>query len=193
MTIESRLSHTGTGGIFRRFAKDKKGVGAIEFAIIFPLLVSLYLTSFELTLGFSVYKRATRSAGTIADNVSAQSSVTKAYLKTMKNLAATILSPYSADGMKLKITGIAIDANQVATVAWSWDQDDGRPYTLGARVDVPANLRSAADFLVHAEFSVPHELLTVMPTLSSNLKTITISRDYYFAKREGDPIVCGDC
>lgn len=193
MTVKSRLSHAGTDGIFRRFARDRKGVGAIEFAIIFPLLVSLYLTSFELTLGFSVYKRATRSAGTIADNVSTQASVTKAYLATMKNLAATIVAPYHVDGMQLKITGIKIDANQIATVAWSWDQDNGRPYALGARVDVPDNMRSSTDFLIHAELYVPHELLTVMPTLSSNLTTIMIGRDYYFAKREGDPIACSDC
>jgi len=193
MKVKTRPSCAKTSGIFLRFAKHREGAGAIEFAIIFPLLVSLYLTSFELTIGFSVYKRATRAAGAIADIVSTQTKVDKDYLATMKDVAAAIFVPYGTDGLKLKITGIKIDTNKNATVVWSWDQGGGRPYAVGAAADVPANLRSVSDFLVHAELSVPHSLLMFMPTMVSENSTITISRDYYFAKREGDPILCRDC
>lgn len=193
MKVTSMSSDAKTGGVFLRFARHKEGAGAIEFAIIFPLLVSLYLTSFELTVGFSVYKRATRAAGTVADIVSTQTKIDKDYLATMKDVAAAIFVPYGTDGLKLKITGIKIDDNKKATVAWSWDQGGGRPYAVGAAVDVPANLLSVSDFLVHSELSVPHNLLMFMPTMVSQNSTITIGRDYYFAKREGEPIVCRDC
>lgn len=193
MKVKSTPLQAKTGGIFLRFAKHREGAGAIEFAIIFPLLVSLYLTSFELTMGFSVYKRATRAAGMISDIVSTQTKINKDYLATMKDVAAAIFVPYGTDGLKLRITGIQVDANQKATVAWSWDQAGGRPYSVGTPVDVPANLLSISNFVIHSELSVPHNLLMFMPTLVSENSTITIAKDYYFAKREGEPIVCGDC
>lgn len=180
-------------GILVRLKSDRRGVGAVEFAIIFPLLVALYITAFELTIGFSVYKRATRAAGAIADLVSQPQTVNKAYLGTMRDVAAAIFVPYGTTGLKLKITGIQVDANKVARVSWSWDESEQRPYAVNSIVNIPANLKQADAFLVHAELTVPHTLLMVMSTLSSKLTPITIGRDYYFAKREADPITCTDC
>lgn len=193
MTVKPKVSWNGAGGLLRRFAQDRRGVGAIEFAIIFPILLSLYITSFELTVGFSVYKRATRAAGSIADLVAQQASVDKAYLGTMRDVAAATFVPYATTGLKLKISGIQIDANKKATIAWSWDQNDGKPYATGSAAAIPQNLLVANGFLVHAELSIPHDLLMFMPTLSSNLSSITIGRDYYFAKREADAIKCTNC
>ncbi|KQO77168.1 TadE/TadG family type IV pilus assembly protein [Rhizobium sp. Leaf262] len=177
----------------KRLKNDRRGVGAVEFAIIFPLLMALYITAFELTIGFSVYKRATRAAGSIADLVSQPQTVNKAYLGTMKDVAAAIFVPYGTTGLTLKITGIQVDANKVAKVSWSWDQNDKRPYPVNSIVVIPDNLRQANAFLIHAELTIPHTLLMVMSTLSSKLTPITIGRDYYFAKREADPITCSDC
>ena len=193
MTVKPDRSWSGAGGLLRRFAKDREGVGAIEFAIIFPILLSLYITSFELTVGFSVYKRATRAAGSIADLVAQQATVDKAYLGTMRDVAAATFVPYGTTGLKLKISGIQIDANKKATIAWSWDQNNGKPYAAGAAASIPQNLLVANGFLVHAELAIPHDLLMFMPTLSSSLSSITIGRDYYFAKREEAAIKCTDC
>jgi len=119
-------------GIFRRLVKDREGMGAVEFAIIVPILLMVYITSFELTIGLSVAKRATRASGSIADIVTQQTSVNKTYLKTMINAADGIFEPYGITGLKLKITGISIDASSKPTVAWSWAQDDSRPYAVAA-------------------------------------------------------------
>lgn len=181
------------GRTMKRLKGDRQGVGAVEFAIIFPILLSLYITAFELTIGFSVYKRATRAAGTIADLASQPQTVNKAYLTTMNDVASAIFVPYQTTGMTLKISGIQVDANKVARVAWSWDQSGKRPYPLNSIINIPDNLRQANAFLVHSELSIPHSLLMFFSTLSSTIKPITISRDYYFAKREADPITCSDC
>ncbi|SCX06626.1 Flp pilus assembly protein TadG [Agrobacterium sp. DSM 25558] len=181
------------GGTFNRLKRDRQGVGAVEFAIIFPILLSLYITAFELTIGFSVYKRATRAAGAIADLTSQPQTVNKAYLNTMKDVAAAIFVPYGTTGLTLKISGIQVDANKVAKISWSWDQDNKQPYPVNSIVKIPDNLKQANAFLVHAELTIPHTLLMFMSSLSSKITPITIGRDYYFAKREADPITCSDC
>jgi len=181
-------------GILRRFARDERGVGAIEFAILFPVLVMLYLGAFELTVGLNASKRASRSAGSIADIVSQQSTVTKSVLATMPSVAGAIFVPYSTTGLTLKITGIAIDTTGKATVAWSWAQDGPAPYVAGSLVTVPNNMNQASTFLVRSELAIPYQLINFDTNFLPNGSTqITISRQYYYRQRVGTSISCSDC
>ena len=173
---------------------DRQGVGGVEFALIAPLLLCLYITAFELTIGLSVSKRATRSASTIADLVTQQTSVTPTVLATMKDVTNSIFAPYVPQNLALKITGVAIDVSGNPTVAWSWDQTNGRPYAVGSTVNVPTDMRTPSTFLVHAELSVTHQLFMVMPgLLPSSMQTITLSRQYYYRQRVGSGLSCTGC
>lgn len=178
----------------RRLWIDRSGVGAVEFALIAPLLLMIYITVFELTIGLSISKRVTRASGTIADLVTQQDgSVTKATLGTMVNVAQSIFVPYGVPTTHIKITGIQVSGT-TSTVKWSWDETGGKPYIAGSSINIPANMKAANAFIVHAEVSVPHQLLMFMPGLiPSEMRNITISRDYYYRARSGDEIKCSDC
>ncbi|TRB08443.1 pilus assembly protein [Agrobacterium tumefaciens] len=176
-----------------RFIKDRRGVGAVEFAIIFPILLALYVTSFELTIGYNTYKRASSASATINDLISKTGSVDKAYLKNMQHVAAAVFAPYSTTGLKLKISGITIDKQKQAKIAWSWDERDQKPYPVGSVVAVPPRLLIAETFLIHVELSVPHELLMFMTDVSSSgVRSITIGRDYFFKQRDAE-VTCTNC
>jgi Flp pilus assembly protein TadG len=173
---------------------DRRGVGAVEFALIAPLLLCLYITAFELTIGLSVAKRTTKTANTIADLVTQQNTVTPTVLGTMKDVANSLFAPYTPQNLTIKITGVTIDASSAPTVAWSWDQSNGKPYAVGSAVAVPTDMRSPSSFLVRAEVSVNHQLLMVMPgMLPSSLQTITLRREYYYRQRVGSGITCNGC
>jgi Flp pilus assembly protein TadG len=182
------------GSLSRRLAGDREGIGAIEFAILFPILVMLYVGAFEVTIGLSVSKRASRAASTVADIVTQQQTVTKSWLADMPNVAASIFVPYNmGNTVTIKITGIQIDAAANPTVKWSWAQDNSRPYTANSAVTVPADLKKANSFLVRSELSVPYKLFLFAPNLMPSGSTITISRTYYYRQRQGDNVLCSDC
>ena len=187
----------GIFGLLRRLVSDRRGIGGVEFAIIAPILISLYITCFELTIGLSVSKRVTRSAGTVADLVTQQSSVDKAYLGTMIDVAKAIFVPYNSSStqISMKITGIQIDSTGTPKVAWSWDQTNARPYVVGTPVSgVPDEMKTADTFLVRAEVSVPHELLMFMPgVVSAENRSITIGQTYFYRQRVGDSVACSNC
>lgn len=181
-------------GQMRRFTKDVRGIGGVEFALIAPLLLFLYITSFELTIGLSVAKRVTRTASTVADLVTQQSKVTTSDLQQMTSVANAIFTPYKPQNLKVKITGVTLDASSNPTAAWSWAQDGTRPYSNGSSVNVPTDMRAPSTFLVRAEVSVTHQLLMFMPGLMpSNLQTITLNREFYYRQRVGTSITCDGC
>lgn len=179
--------------VFQRLRRDERGVGAVEFAIIFPLLLALYISAFELTIAFSQYKRATTAAGTIADLVAQQKIVDKAFLSSTTHAAEAIFAPYSSQGLKLKLTGILTDAAGKAKVHWSWDDTGARPYQVGSEVNLPSAMRNPDRFFVRAELSIPHSILRFMTTLETAIQPFTITKDYVFEKRQDDAITCANC
>ena len=178
----------------RQLAVDRSGVGAVEFALIVPLLLSLYITSFELTVGLSISKRITHSASTIADLVTRETGVDKALLATMEPVARSIFTPYAADDLDIKVTGVKIDATGNPTVDLSWSSTDVATYVDGSSVNVPTEMRTPNSFLIHAEVSVSHELLMFMSGITpSEVREFTMSRDFFFRQRLGTSIPCTDC
>lgn len=178
----------------RAFWRDRKGTGAIEFAIIAPLLIMAYVGSFEISLGFSIARKVARASSTVADVLTQQTDVSKATLDGMKDVAKSVMAPYGMTGYTLKMTGITVTAAGVGTVAWSRDQAGGTPYKAGSVVVLPPDISAVNAFIVRSELVVPHELLLFAPGLADNtLKTINLSKTYYFRQRVGDKITCSDC
>jgi Flp pilus assembly protein TadG len=192
-----KLQASRFGILLNRLARDCRGVGAIEFAIIVPVLLLLYLGAAETTVALSVAKRASRSAGAIADIVTQQTpspGINKAFLATMPAVAAATFSPFGTTGLTLKVTGISIDAASKATVTWSWAQDGSKPYVVSSPVTVPTDLIAASSFLVRTELSVPYTLSTFgSDFLPAGTNTINIQRQYFYRQRQGISIPCTDC
>lgn len=203
---QTNATPPASGGIFLKFRdylRDRNGVGGVEFAIIAPILLAAYLTCFELTIGFSFAKRATRAAGTVGDLVAQQSNnVNKAFLATMTNAAKSVFAPYDVDGLttkannplNIKITGVKIDDSGTAKVLWSWQRTGSTPYAVGAGVTVPTELRVKNSFLIRTELVASYPLMLFLPTnLSSDSRSVTMNREIFYQQRTGDEIKCTDC
>lgn len=180
----------------RRFARDRSGASAVEFAFLAPILIAIYVSSFEITTGYSVSQKTLKAAGSIADIVTRQDSVDKAFLSEMIDAAEATIAPSPAVGLTLKITGVTIDSTGTAKVLWSWNESGGKPYAKGSIVDVPAEMKKNDSFLVHSELSVQHTMLLFFgsPTgLESSSRNLTISREFYYRQRVGSDVPCSDC
>ena len=192
--FKARLFRTGKR--LARFLRDRRGASAIEFAFLAPVLISIYISSFEITEGYNTAGKVLKAAGTVADVVSRQDSVNKAFLNEMVDTAEATIAPHSMDGLTLKITGVTIDSAGNAKVLWSWDQSGKAPYAKGSAVTIPDDMRSPSSFLVHAEISVPHTLLLFLSSgggLTHDARTITLSRDFFYRQRLSNDITCSDC
>ncbi|OCW58066.1 TadE/TadG family type IV pilus assembly protein [Hoeflea olei] len=178
----------------RALRSDRAGVGAVEFALIAPVLIVLYMGSLEVSVAMSVNKKLARAASTVADLVTQDETVTKSYLGSMVNVAQSVMTPFRSDGIKVRITGIAIDASGVGKATWSWQDDNTRPYATGSQQALPADLAIPNTFLVRTELNFDHDLLLVMPgAVDIDLRTIHMQKTYHLRQRVGDSVTCSDC
>jgi len=178
----------------RRFRGDRSGVGAVEFALIAPVLIVLYMGSLEISVAMSVNKKLARAASTVADLVTQDDTVNKTLLASMVNVAQSVMTPYRTDGLKVKITGIAIDDKGVGKTTWSWQEDDTRPYTVGSTQTLPTDLAIPDTFLVRTEIEFDHKLLLIMPDLQDiDIRTIDMKKTYHLRQRIGDSVTCSNC
>ncbi len=177
-----------------RLLRDRRGVGAIEFAIVIPLLIMTYIGAFEISVAMTVYQKVYRASATVSDLLTRTQTTSLAGLDSMKDVTRAILSPFvPSETSTLKITGITVDATGKATVAWSRDQNKGTPYTKGIAVTLPGEMDAKSTFIVRTEYVVPHSVLLMMPGLSSSLNTLPLSKTSYFRQRVGEKVDCTDC
>ncbi|MEI2301210.1 TadE/TadG family type IV pilus assembly protein [Ensifer sp. MJa1] len=191
--MQKILRLKAAAGILHALRRDRRGVGAVEFAIVAPLLVMAYLGAFELSVGFTVATKTTRAASAVADVVAQQTEVNKTFLVNIANVAKSILAPYDNSGYTLKITGIKVSNTSEGTVLWSRDQNGGIPYPVNTKVTIPGQFAVEESFVVRTELTVPHELLLYAPSLQASAKTINLSKTAYFHSRSTQPIKCPDC
>ncbi|WP_245337334.1 TadE/TadG family type IV pilus assembly protein [Shinella sp. HZN7] len=187
---------TGRGMLLRlrRFVEDRRGVGAIEFAIVAPLLMMAYVSAFEVTVAITASRKVSRASATISDLLTQSNTTNKATLDTMKNVVAKIVAPFPVNSAyTLKITGVAVAADGKATVAWSRDQAGNAPYAKNSVVTLPSDMGNMETFIVRTELSVPYSILLLAPNLDSNLNKIKLGRTSYFRLRVGKKIDCSDC
>ena len=104
----------------RRLLKDRSGLAAVEFAMIFPMMVVMFFGVLELSSAIAVDRKATLVARTLSDLTSQMVSVANADLISFGEAAKAIMTPYPGSPFVSSITEVYIDSvSGVARVQWS--------------------------------------------------------------------------
>ncbi|MEX3011042.1 TadE/TadG family type IV pilus assembly protein [Hoeflea sp. TYP-13] len=179
---------------WRDLLRDRRGVGAVEFAFVAPILVVLYIGAVEMTVALSVDTKVSRAGNITLDLITQGTSTSRAELAAMPDVATSILAPYTGANVELKYTAITVsDDGTKATVNWSWGNLTTKPYTAGAEITIPASLMIAEAFYIRGEILNTHDFLTSIPFMGSNATSLDLNETYYMRPRLGTSIDCSDC
>ena len=80
----------------RTLWNDRSGLAAVEFAMIFPMMVVMFFGVVELSAAIAVDRKATLVARTLSDLTSQMASVADADLISFGQAAKAIMTPYPA-------------------------------------------------------------------------------------------------
>src|SRR4051812_41111066 len=97
--------------LFSRFARDKRGVSAVEFAMLLPLMITLYLGSVEISQGVGIDRKVTLTTRTVADLASQVASIASSDMTNMLNASSSVIAPYDSTKLKVTVSAVTIDAN----------------------------------------------------------------------------------
>jgi Flp pilus assembly protein TadG len=131
----------------RRFKRDRSGIAAVEFALLLPIMIGLYVGGIEITDAFTIKRKIAGVASTLSDLVARTKTITLAEMQNILDASEAGIAPYAADELKVRVSGVWIDDKLVAKVVWSAARNE-TALKEGGVVSLPAGVKTANSFLV---------------------------------------------
>ncbi|WP_170937142.1 MULTISPECIES: TadE/TadG family type IV pilus assembly protein [Rhodomicrobium] len=170
------------GERFRRAGRalraGEDGLALIEFALIFPIMIIMFIGMVEFGEAFSIKRKVDNVAATVADLVSQRASVTSQDLDDIVTIANQLMRPYPTTGLRVRIMSVVANAQNTATTVL-WSSGAGAPAAGSAYALPRAGLTEANSSII----AVEAEYENFRPALSHFIGTIDISGNAFFRPR----------
>ena len=88
--------------LVRNLRRDERGVSAVEFAMLCPLMLTMYFGTIEVSQGISIDRKLTLTARTVTDLASQVTTINNADMTNLLKASQAVISPYPTD--KLAVT-----------------------------------------------------------------------------------------
>jgi len=179
----------GRVSAYRRFIASTRGVAALEFAMILPLMLILLLSTFDVGNGIAVYMKvrsATFTMAAITNQYSTNSPIQSADMTAITGASSAVLAPYSSAPIVIVISQLAVSASGQTTAKVDWSATlNGAARAVGSSVTLPAAIASQTNtcgtypcYLILSEVSY-----TYTPLFGAFGTTITLSDSEYVTPR----------
>ncbi len=191
-----RKSHpAGSARGLRRFVRDRRGVSAVEFALLAPVLIMLYLGVSVLCGALLAERKAINTTSALADLTAQLSNTTPSSLADICSAANTIMAPYSttSSALQARISVVSKDSSGNTTVSWSYPCQGLTALSKGAPYSGPA-----AAMLADGQSMVISELQYVYNApLTTGFTWLpashTFSETFFLQPRESQTVACSTC
>jgi Flp pilus assembly protein TadG len=133
-----------SSGILSRllgFRRDRRGVAAVEFALVLPLMLTIYMGGVEFGDGYAVDTRVTDVAHSVADLTTQYIQIDNADMSSILNASSVLVSPYSSANITVTVSEVTIDSSGNATITWS-DSLNGTARSVGSKITLPTSLQT---------------------------------------------------
>lgn len=133
----------------RQLRVAEAGTAAVEFALILPIMLLIYVGSVEASALISVDRRVQSVAGTLGDLVArADTTISANSLRDYFRAAGGIMTPYPADQLRQVVTQVRVQQDGTTTVVWS------RQYVNGVYA-------TGTEYLPNASYTLPEAMKTI--------------------------------
>ncbi|EKF44339.1 TadE/TadG family type IV pilus assembly protein [Nitratireductor indicus] len=200
----------GEKGIFstlRRFMSDRRGVAAIEFVIVAPILFGLYFLTLEFAQAIDTNKKVARIGSMVGDLVAQQPSITKNEIDAIMKIGGALLVPYNRSQPEVVITAIEVTNEPTPKVKVVWSRKmvagtAGNALAAGSITTIPEDLRIPGAFYIRATADIGYKPILTYSSegkegmglmAMTGLQNLKMSESYFLRPRMNNSIACTDC
>jgi Flp pilus assembly protein TadG len=167
----------------RDFAHAQRGIAAVEFAMLLPFMLTVYLGGIEAGTGFAIDRKVAITTRAVADLASRYTKIKNADMAGILNATSAIVAPYAPGPLAVTVSQVTVDAQGNATVTWS-DTLNGTARAVGSPVTLPGTLAIAGASYVWGEVKYDYT-----PTLGYVMTgTWSLSKQIFMSPRESASI-----
>jgi Flp pilus assembly protein TadG len=142
---------------WRLWRKDRRGLAAIEFAMIFPVMIGMYMGAAETSQVLTLSRKITNITAATADLVGQEKTITDDMITEIFTASTSMIVPYDEAPISIIVSSIISDATTGATtVDWS-DAHNGSARTPGAAITIPAGLIDKGETVIYTEVSYQYD------------------------------------
>lgn len=122
-----------------RLRDDTRGVSAVEFAMIIPLMFLMFFGMLDVSSGFAIDRKVSQIAQGMADLASRYTTLAETDVSNFFIIGDAMLTPYDATQLKASISQVYIDpSTKTAKVVWTRGDYPNRK--VKDVISVPTNL-----------------------------------------------------
>ncbi|TIV06714.1 MAG: pilus assembly protein [Mesorhizobium sp.] len=188
-----------------RFCSDRRGVAAVEFAFIVPVLLIMYFMTMEASQAIETSKKVSRIGSMVADLVTQQQTITAADLDAIMQIGNSTLQPYNRSTPEIIITAIQVTDEPTPKVLVVWSRKMvGSAFSAATAKNsittVPPALEIKGTFLIRVESNLAYQPIITWSVdsekrlgLSSAFDSISMGETYYLRPRSSPTIPCSTC
>jgi len=151
-------------------------VSAVEFALLAPVMIALYLGLVEVSDGIGADRKVSLTAAALANLAAQETAISSTDMTNILDASSAIIAPYSAANLKLTVSCLSIDANKNVTVMWSETRNGT---ALSGSVTIPTDLQVPDSQLILAQATYDYT-----PVIGYTITgTLTLSDRMYMGPR----------
>lgn len=129
----------------RRFAASTRGIAAVEFALVLPVLVVMVLASVDLGRALAIYMKVRAATYTLDAVTNQYSTIQTADMSDILGATSAVLAPYSSATAAVTVSQIKVTAAATAIVNWSATKN-GTALSKGSSISVPTNFATCGSY-----------------------------------------------
>ena len=175
------------GEAMQRLRRNERGVAAVEFALIVPIMFTLFVCTVETSQLLTVDRRVTLAASSTADLIARAPStgLTSADVDANLLIIQQLMVPYASAPLTVKIVSVIAKTQNGATtfvVDWSRDTSGGTPYAKGTTYsNIPNGLLAAGESVIVSETT--YNYVPLIFSYFINQGGVTLTETFYMKPR----------
>lgn len=171
--------------------RDRRAVAAVEFALLLPLMLTLFIGGNEISTALAIYRKVGHTGSTLGDLVAQVSTLTTSDMTDILAASASVMTPYSVGNAKIVVSAVKYTTSNGYKVCWSAAKNS-TAWTAGSSppITMPTGLVSNGEEVIvtRVQYSYTSPFSTIMSDIWGS-GAITLADLSYFRPRVSTTVV----